>query len=148
MNAPRTIAVAIGFILVLGGGRGRADAPAGRYLVAAGVVTDSKTTLSWQQAPLSVSQSQNVTDPCPALGNGWRLPTLKELLTLVDETRTKPALDPIFQVRTSLFYLSSSMTSLSTVPSLVFQWGIDFSDGSTVMVSGGEARCVRDGAAP
>src|SRR5262245_59198244 len=69
-----------------------ADAPAARYnaSMGKGTVYDTKTTLTWQQAPTAAadwkSASSSCTMPAPTLpGTGWRLPTMKELQTLVDE---------------------------------------------------------------
>jgi len=71
----------------------RADAPAGRYTITGGTVFDTKTKLTWQQ---TVSSGQvtwaNAKTFCPTLGASlgggtWRVPTLKELLTIVDRSR-------------------------------------------------------------
>jgi hypothetical protein len=79
----------------------RANAPAGRYTVANGTVTDTKTTLVWQQS-VSATTLYNWTDAksyCAGLGatlggSGWRLPTVRELLTIVDRSQaTGPVID-------------------------------------------------------
>jgi hypothetical protein len=67
---------------------GRASAPAGRYTIANGTVYDTKTKLTWQQAvPSSTYTQGGAASYCATLGlNGatWRLPTMKELLSIVD----------------------------------------------------------------
>lgn len=72
-----------------------AAAPAGRYVVTAGgtnkgTVYDTKTKLTWQQAVQSnYTWADAKTTYCPGVGStlggsGWRLPTLKELYTIID----------------------------------------------------------------
>lgn len=74
--------------------RSTADAPPGRYAVSGGVVTDTKTGLHWTQsfspethiwdASGSTGSAQNY---CSTMSGGpWRLPSLNELMTLVDFT--------------------------------------------------------------
>jgi hypothetical protein len=69
-----------------------APAPAGRYSIAGPVglqtVTDTKTKLVWERAFTASSTMEDAKKHCAALGAtlggaGWRLPTFKELLTLV-----------------------------------------------------------------
>ena len=70
-----------------------ASAPAGRFTVAGGSVTDNKTKLIWQQAtPQTMYSWSEAKTYCacggPGLaGVGWRLPTVRELQTLVDPSR-------------------------------------------------------------
>jgi hypothetical protein len=65
-------------------------------LPAAGVVADRFTGLSWQQATSSTALSfADAEAYCSTLdldGRGWRLPSVNELSTLVDETRVSPAI--------------------------------------------------------
>lgn len=61
-------------------------------------VIDSSTGLEWIAKPLSGEKThQEAIDACAALDfaghKDWRLPTLAELLTLVDITRHEPAID-------------------------------------------------------
>jgi hypothetical protein len=62
-----------------------------------GTVLDASTQLTWQQAasPDRVTWNDAQT-ACAALdlqGTGWRLPNMKELQTLVDESHAAPAID-------------------------------------------------------
>lgn len=61
-------------------------------------VTDEGTGLSWQRQldPELRNHADALTycDTLTAAGGGWRLPSVKELLTIVDETRVNPASDP------------------------------------------------------
>ena len=82
-----------------------AAAPAGRYSVAAGVVTDNCTGLHWQQAPSAPLSRADAWLYCQSAavppGNGWRLPTIKELQSLVDEASTGYPIDAIMVQSTS-----------------------------------------------
>lgn len=76
-----------------------ADAPEGQYIAVDGTVEDTKTRLVWQQSVGSQRTWEEAKDYCATLslaGSGWRLPGLKELLTLVDPTRSMPAIDMAF----------------------------------------------------
>jgi hypothetical protein len=72
----------------------RAQSPAGRYDVAAGLVTDTHTGLVWQQTDSGGSYTFAAAQQhCADLGASFRAPSVKELLTLVDESRANPAVD-------------------------------------------------------
>jgi len=66
----------------------RANAPAGRYTFpATGTVLDTRTRLTWQQKSTAAATLGAAGSACFNLGlpgTGWRLPTVKELLTLAD----------------------------------------------------------------
>jgi hypothetical protein len=67
-------------------------------LGAQGTVRDPLTELTWQRATSTDRVTwDDANQACAALelqGNGWRLPSMKELQTLVDESRVAPAIDP------------------------------------------------------
>lgn len=72
-------------------------APPSRYSVSAGTVFDSKTMLSWQRG-FSPSQYEwaGAASYCTELsldGSGWRLPSVKELQSLVNIRAFSPAID-------------------------------------------------------
>jgi|SRR6478735_8497149 len=128
---------------------GRADAPPGHFTVANGLVTDNKTGLIWQRNDDGTGRSYaDAVTYCNALSFGgysdWRLATIKELLTLVDESKASNAID------LNVFPGGNLQTwSGSPVPSNVnYSFAIDFSgDGSslnyTVSSTYLHARCVR-----
>lgn len=76
-----------------------ADAPPDRYMTASqGYVTDARTGLVWQHPTSnSVYTWEQANTYCRGLTfgltSGFRMPTLKELLTIVDPTRVRPAVD-------------------------------------------------------
>jgi hypothetical protein len=76
-------------------------------------------------------------------GAGWRLPTLKELLTIVDESRMNPSVDPkAFPSTPSDFFWSLSTVGGSTGTAR----DVFFGDGSTNtynVTSSFYVRCVR-----
>ena len=95
-----------------------------------GTVTDSCTGLTWQKdtgndrfewcAGLEYCESLEL-----AGHTDWRLPSITELLSIVEFGRTGPATDSAFVVLSG-FYWSS--TSYELEPE--YAWGLDFADGS------------------
>ena len=100
------------------------------------VVFDKETGLIWER----VSDSEKKTWEAAILYSytkavagrkGWRLPSIEELLSLVDPTRSNPSLPdghPFLNVQLDYFYWSSSlgMTNLPT-----YAWGYDFRNANT-----------------
>lgn len=108
-----------------------ADAPKGHFMVGDAVVEDSATELAWERAPTaSASGADDAAEYCAQLeleGGGWRLPTLKELYTLVDESRTVPAIDTqVFPDTAPAFYWSSS----AVAGFAEFTWAVNFEQGT------------------
>lgn len=82
---------------------GPATSPVNRYLVASGTARDVRTGLVWQVVPsatpasLAVAQAACAELKLGAFASGWRLPTIRELVSLIDESREQaPLLPPIF----------------------------------------------------
>ncbi len=133
---------------------GRADAPPNRYIVDNGTVTDTMTQLIWEQ---TFSDFRTIwaaaDDYCQTLNlNGstdWRVPSMKELQTIVDETRTNPAIDPnVFPCTTNDFFWTSSIVVVDNMN----HWVVRFADGCTTGGNGNacgataspnRVRCVR-----
>jgi hypothetical protein len=73
--------------------------PAARYQINTDTVLDRKTGLTWQRLVDPVGRPwQDATATCANLtlaGGNWRLPSMRELQSLVDETRFDPAIDPV-----------------------------------------------------
>lgn len=123
-------------------------AAAQHYEVAETTVKDLHTGLTWQRnietTLRSWAEAKAYCETLTVAGGGWRLPALKELLTLVDLTRADPAIDvQAFPGTMSLgLWTSSAYVGASTNHA----WFVHFLRG----VSGHEAveigyltRCVR-----
>lgn len=132
--------------LVAGAGWAAAEAPRGRYAVAAQSVRDLSTGLTWQTTAGPTVDFAQATSYCAALQldgqSGFRLPTLKELHTLFDERSFTPAADA--RLRLSAVAILWSSTPPPGRPGL--RWVFDFNPG--VLDVGDvtqplEVRCVR-----
>jgi RNA polymerase sigma factor (sigma-70 family) len=123
------------------GGSGR---PA--YQITDGQVTDPATGLTWQRATTVAMPATDAARHCADLelgGDTWRLPTLKELATTVDETRVSPAIDVKAFPDTPKTgrYWSATMAS----PRPADRWMLSYNDGVTTYrpYDTGFVRCVR-----
>lgn len=96
-----------------------------------GTVLDKETNLVWQKQDdgkrrthaEAVSYCEDNEAKLP--GKGWRLPTVKELFSLVDHERHSPAIDPLFlQTQSSCYWTSTPCASDSGGA-----WGVYFYDG-------------------
>ncbi len=141
--------------------------PADRFVRSSGsqpVVTDSLTGLVWQACPPHLTGaacdqssgaaefwSQNDADVsyCPGLnwgqyGSGWRLPTAKELSSLVLDGRNPP-IDPLLlPLAGDPNYLTAdTFDGVTDRP-----YAVDFGDGSVVrlyeLITPASVRCVHD----
>ncbi len=115
--------------------------------VAAGEVRDVETGLIWVQASNTTLMSQaNAIAYCKGLalnGHTWRLPSVNELSSLVDDnppySKVSPAIDQCVFSDTSptAYYMSSSI--VGTTPwALSYEDGYDFNNQAS-----GEVKCVR-----
>jgi hypothetical protein len=134
MKPNRPLLVASLASLLVASGLALAKAPTGRYTAANGTVKDNKTGLLWQQAWTS-SKFPWGSGPgtaqlyCANLSlapGGWRLPTAKELQTLVDYSvpQGQPMIDPIFTN-------APAATAWSSTPSFQtnYAWVVNFGNG-------------------
>jgi formylglycine-generating enzyme required for sulfatase activity len=131
-----------------------ASAPTGRYVVtnggtASGTVYDTKTELTWQQAiPSTTYTWADAKTYCAGVGaslggTGWRLPTCKELQTIVDDSRTNPAIDPnAFPSTPSAWFWSSSPVAGSSSGAWLVSSFYGFTYGSAFPYPS-FVRCVR-----
>ncbi len=132
----------------------RGDAPPGRYTRSGGTVVDSVTHLTWQQMVATSggddgagrSTWANAKTSCASLGGGYRLPTAKELLTLVDFSKVNPAIDTSsdgFPGTPSEPFWTATPLAGSPPTSA---WFISFDDGyagNGDMTQPSRVRCVR-----
>lgn len=108
-------------------------------------VTDTCTGLMWQQDTADVngngviegeSGGADLLEWCEALEycerltfanyDDWRLPSIRELESLVIYSRTSPAIEPIFSAVPSTYWSSTTIA-----PSPEGAWSIHFSEGGT-----------------
>jgi len=100
------------------------------------VVFDKETGLVWERSPALNKQVWDVAivysyTKAVAGRKGWRLPTIEELLSLVEPTQNNPTLPvghPFINVQTDYFYWSSTLgaTALPT-----YAWGYNFGNADT-----------------
>jgi len=133
----------------------RANAPAGRYTVSSGTVFDTKTKLTWQQTVSSMTYvwmdavtycgSTSVGPSRTIGGTGWRVPTLKELLTIIDYSQSNPpAIDSTAFPGTPLSFFWSATSLLGQSGGSV--WIVDSSEGFVTSEDPSQlyyVRCVR-----
>ena len=127
----------------------QADAPPQHYTVRDGTVRDNNTELTWQQTSDAAQRSwSDAAAYCTQLklaGGGWRLPTLKELLTIVDPARTTaPVIDSkVFPGTPADTFWSANSFAADTK----YAWTIDFRYGNSAKdhakSAGAYVRCVR-----
>ena len=153
MTARRTLrsALVLAAVAVVAGVV-QASAPPGQYATFGRddlCISDVMTKLTWIRAPLASTQSFTAAaTSCAALGSGWRVPSVNELLTLVDEDPhyeleggqlVPKAIDanafPGTPVGTA--YWTSSVGAGATA------WVVNFQDGSTFLPAQTEAHEVR-----
>ena len=87
-----------------------------------GTVTDERTGLVWQQAdrPRATWAEAMASSALP-----WRVPTVAELVSLVDYGRREPAIDPTFACAQERYWTAEKCQC-----SLTYAWNVDFLDGS------------------
>ena len=137
----------LGGLVVLFASLGHAETPPGRYSIAAGVVTDTKTGLEWQQADDGASYAFAAAQQhCAALGGAWRVPSVKELLTLVDESRSYPALDASIFASVPAIGNDSCYQTSTPLAGTNITWLVCFDEGRPTYDSASDAYralCVR-----
>ena len=141
-------AIVIFGVLLVSIAPARGAAPAGRYTVSAGTVYDMKTKLTWQQSVTPTTYTfSDATNYCAALsvtlgGAGWRLPTIKELQTIVDYSQADaPWIDRTAFPSTPVHYFWSATAEAGTTT----HWVLDFSVGGIQlpgMSTSNNVRCV------
>jgi len=128
-----------------------AQAPAGRYTTSGATVYDKKTNLTWQRTlPTTQYSWADAKTYCGSaavstiLGGTGRLPTVKELSTIVDYWQSPgPAVDATAfpSTPTGVFWSSSPLAGSASSA-----WGINFTFGNAATESVSlvfNVRCVR-----
>ena len=99
------------------------------------VVVDLNTGLMWQQTiPTTTRNWSAAGSYCSGLTyagyDDWRLPTPKELLTIVDNSRYNPAIDTTYFPNTPSNYFWSSSTFVFLTDYADYAWDVGFSYGN------------------
>ena len=127
---------------------GSSGAPQGRFVINVDTVNDSETGLRWQRSvPASKTSWAAAGSYCQGLQlggtGGWRLPTIKELQSLVNVRALNPAIDvTAFPSTASDFFFAATPYAYETTK----PWVVSFSSGLSYPNSAaGTAyvRCVR-----
>ncbi len=121
-----------------------------------GTITDNVTTLMWQKQDDGTTRLwADAITYCNGLALGgytdWRLPNIKELMTIVDDSVYNPAVNTTYFPGTqSLNYWSSTTDAMSIMSVSVtdLAWIVSFSDGKSDIAGkpagvGNYVRCVR-----
>jgi hypothetical protein len=114
-----------------------------------GTVTDCNTGLMWQQGEAGFMAWDSALSYCAGLSLGghsdWRLPNIKELEALTDDSRYNPAADTVFfpDVHASYYWSSTSYADVPNVAWVVyFDYGNVYGYGK---FNTGYVRCVHGG---
>ncbi|MEO8466283.1 MAG: DUF1566 domain-containing protein [Gammaproteobacteria bacterium] len=115
----------------------------------AGTLLDTTSGLEWtrQNVPgdsMNWEAAKEASAKLELDGGNWRLPTIKELLTLVDYERHDPAIDPAFECKPNWYWTA---TPYAPSPG-VYAWGVSFSYGNAYYFNRGNygfVRAVRGG---
>jgi len=125
------------------GGAVAPTAPPDRYVTddTSGTVYDSKTKLTWKQTVPSTKYAwADAKTLCAGLGTGWRLPTIKELQTIVDGSRFAPS---IYQGAFLSAAGDNHWSSTPSVPVPSSAWAVDFGVGFAAYSDASSAYHVR-----
>jgi hypothetical protein len=120
----------------------------------AATVVDTATELTWQRALAAAggddgagrSTWAHAKTACASLGSGYRVPTVKELLTIVDFSRSSPAIDTSAtafpDTPPDAFWTATPLAGLPPTSA----WFVNFADGyagNGEMTQPSRVRCVR-----
>jgi hypothetical protein len=96
---------------------------------AGGTVFDAATQLTWTRTTASERNWPDAVSFCTGLGAGWRLPSMTEIQSLVDDARSYPAIDTTAFPGTLPrgYWTSSPWAEAPTT----YAWRADFYDGIT-----------------
>ncbi len=91
-----------------------------------GTVTDISTELMWKQNPeediYTFEEALRLKSNFAGHEN-WRLPAIHELFSLVDVSKTDPAINSIFKCDTSLFWSASAFAQEPDYAWVVYFYG-------------------------
>ncbi|MEK6589760.1 MAG: DUF1566 domain-containing protein [Nitrospinota bacterium] len=115
-----------------------------------GTVTDKDTGLMWQKEDDGATKTwESAITFCEGLSFGgytdWRLPNIKELESITDDTKSSPAIDSTYFINTNS---SDYWSSTTTAESKSNAWHVNFYSGSvssSYKSNDYYVRCVRGG---
>lgn len=108
-----------------------------------GTVQDVSAALTWERAGVLHQTLAAAKQHCVALGGPWRLPTLKELQSIVDYTRVRPSVDLTVFPETPIDYFWTSSVPAGFPEDA---WVVDFVHGFSYGLASdtiANTRCVR-----
>ena len=152
MISLRTFFLASALAVLFVSGSARGNAPTGRYTIATGTVYDTRTKLTWQQTvPTTTYAWADAKSFCTSAaladslgGAGWRLPTIRELMTLFDASQTSGS--SIDQGAFPSTPATSFWTLTPVAGSSTSAWTVNFANGgpnSSTSTTLYNVRCVR-----
>ncbi len=121
-----------------------------RFELEGDIVTDTLTGLQWTRAnvaggPMNWAAAKKAAEAVTLGGHSdWRLPTIRQLLSIVDYERSNPAIDPAFECD-SAWYWSSTPYKVSPGG---YAWIVYFGNGDSGWygrTDGYRVRAVRAG---
>ena len=86
---------------------------------------DRETNLEWECGSNDEMNWEEAMEYAKTLGEGWRVPSIKELLTLVDYEKFSPAIKDDINFMDSSFYWSSTTYAYRSHNA----WSVYFYDG-------------------
>lgn len=110
--------------------------------IAGGCVEDRVTNLIWSDETLAARTFADASDTAAThtrcgIASGWRLPTRRELLSIVHHGASTPAIDTVaFPATHSAPYWSADAQGADA-------WAVDFSDGNTLRSEQTQTHAVR-----
>jgi hypothetical protein len=121
-----------------------ADTAGDRYTMENGTVLDARTKLRWQQKveadPGTLAAAHDYCGALDLNGTGWRLPSVGELQTIVDEATSNPSVDTqAFPGTASEYFWSSSVLPRFSS----FAWTVYFGFGLSTFFDVSQVRWVR-----
>jgi hypothetical protein len=148
-----TSASSLQFLCVHDAFAGLAATPSFSVAADCGIVRDDATALEWQRDAemLTFESTTAIQAHCASLDlgpkggrSGWRAPTIAELFTIVDTTRSSPALDPALFTGGVAKLASGTMVTLT---GQLLAAGVQTDTGIRASLSSGDmvaVRCVRE----
>ncbi len=119
------------------------------YIISANTVIDTNTRLEWQREIPTIQGSDTLTLEdaffiCRDLGNQWRLPSARELQSIVDYGKDTPAINEV------AFPFTPSANFWTSSRQIDVAWELDFATGVLRPIEFSSAgllkyvRCVKD----